>query len=351
MSDAIGYYAHHRGHGHLARGAQVAAELDLPVTLLSSLRPSPRAWPGPRVHLPPDVADEMITLPSTRALHWAPGGLADLRRRTRDLAAWFVRAAPALVVVDVSVEVALLARLSGVPVVWMRQHGERRDSAHLGAFEAASLIVAPWPAWFGDDPLPADLQRRVVHVGGFSRFEGRSVDRVRARRDLGWSPDQRHVVVVVGGGGHRLDRADLEAAARATPDWHWTVVGGWGTRDGVAFDDLGWVEDPFPHLVAADVVVGSTGHNTLMDVAVAGAPLVAIPQPRPWDEQVDKADRLRRHGLAHVLAEWPQPTSMAGILEAAVTDPRRPAPLVAGGGARRAADEIRIVARRLAAVG
>ena len=49
-------------------------------------------------------------------------------------------------VVDVSIEIALLARLHGVPVVLVAQRGIRHDAAHALAYAQASAIAAPWTA-------------------------------------------------------------------------------------------------------------------------------------------------------------------------------------------------------------
>lgn len=342
MTVPIGWYAHHHGRGHVLRAAQVATHLAAPVHLLTSAVVGAVDWAGPLVRLAPDVADGPVRagggprLPTSTVLHWAPADLPSLRTRTHQLTGFLERVAPALVVVDVSVEVALQARLAGVPVAWVRQHGNRRDSAHRAAYASANLVLAPWPAWLDDgDPMAAAVPRQV-HVGGFSRFQHRRLARARARHDLGWEPAARHVVVLLGGGGHDLDPAALRAAARATPPWQWTVLG--ATEPvGAGVSTPGWVADPFPHLVAADVVVASTGHNAVMDVAAAGTVLVTVPQSRPFDEQVHKATLLDRHRLAHVWWSWPPAREVGRLLATALDDPRRPTALLATDGAVRAA--------------
>ena len=62
------------------------------------------------------------------------------------LASWIARERPAAVVVDVSVEVALLARLCGTPVVVVALPGERTDRTHRAAYDLADALLAPWPA-------------------------------------------------------------------------------------------------------------------------------------------------------------------------------------------------------------
>ena len=48
-------------------------------------------------------------------------------------------------VVDVSVEVAILVRLLGVPVVVMAMPGDRIDAPHDLVYQAADHILAAWP--------------------------------------------------------------------------------------------------------------------------------------------------------------------------------------------------------------
>lgn len=354
MTVPIGWYAHHHGRGHLVRAALVAAHLAAPVHLMTSAAVGVDDWAGPLVGLAQDVADGPGTagggpcLPTSPVLHWAPGDLPSLRTRTHQVTGFMERVAPGLVVVDVSVEVALLARLAGVAVAWMRQHGTRDDPAHRAAYASASLILAPWPAWLDDgDPVAAAVPRQV-HVGGFSRFQHRRIEPEQARHDLAWGPAERHVVVLLGAGGHDLDPGAVRAAARATPAWHWTVLGTTGPI-GAGVATPGWVADPFPYLVAADVVVAATGHNAVMDVAAAGTVLVTVPQPRPFDEQVYKATLLDRHRLAHVWWSWPPAHEVNRRLATALDDPRRASGLLAPDGAVRAAAVIDELADTLTA--
>lgn len=62
-------------------------------------------------------------------------------------------------VVDVSVEVAMLARLASVPTICVRLNGKRDDAPHLEAFRGAIGLMAPFhptlemadtPAWIRD---------------------------------------------------------------------------------------------------------------------------------------------------------------------------------------------------------
>jgi hypothetical protein len=304
----IGYYVHHRGEGHLTRAASIAEQLGSErVTGLSS-RPRPRAWAGPWVQLarddvPPvgDAADPA----AGGALHWAPLAHRGLRERMAQVAAWIRAAAPRLVVVDVSVEISVLIRSMGVPVVVMGMPGLRDDDAHQLGYRLAAAILAPWPAWAdllcGGEPW----RDKTYEIGAISRFDGR-----RPEPSAVPAGDRRRRVLVLSGrGGTGLTAAELAAARRATPDWAWTVLGPPGDR---------WVADPWPLICGADVVVTHAGQNAVADIAAARRPAVVIPQVRPHDEQQVTAAALRSAGLATVCTSWPAAQDWPATLERAV---------------------------------
>ena len=75
--------------------------------------------------------------------------------------------------VDVSVEVALLARLCGVPFAYLRQTGERDDPPHQLAYRWAAGLLAPFPEWL-EPARDAGLgpRAKTAYVGAITRFDG-----------------------------------------------------------------------------------------------------------------------------------------------------------------------------------
>lgn len=281
----IGYYVHHHGRGHVTRATTLLPHLpgDVEVTGLSSL-PRPPGWPQLWVQLDPDADADPFELPHDATaggtFHWVPRHHAGLRSRMSTISRWVDATRPDVVVVDTSVEVATLCRLHGVPVVTLLQPGDRTDPPHALGLGLAERLVAPWPADVADVVRGvASDDPRLVHVGAFSRFDGR--DRATA------SAEGRHVVVLSGAGGSALTTRGLERARASTPGWTWTVLGG---PDGT------WVDDPWETLCRADVVVTHAGQNALAEVAAARRPAVVIPQERPHDEQRTSAAALSADG-------------------------------------------------------
>ncbi len=290
----VGWYVHHHGMGHLSRFLAVRPHVEATVVAFSSL-PAPAVLP-PRttwVTLPRDDDDEAGIPPSSAdptaggALHWAPIGHTGHAARLAAIAS----RAPALdaVVVDVSVEVTLLARLLGRRVVLVTQPGDRTDEPHVLGRRLADAIVAPWPA------EPA-AETPLRHVGGISRFAAR--ERTAAR--------QPRAVLALGGGAHDAAwERMLDRAVRATPDWQWRIAGR-GT----------WIDDPWQALCEADVVVSAGGQNAIADLAAADARSIVVPRPRPFDEQEHTAARLDRLGLA-VVTDHDAPTGWPALLDRA----------------------------------
>lgn len=299
-----GWYLHHQGSGHLSRFLAVRPQLPGDVVVFSSLAepsvlPADTRW----VALPCDDDGSAFVEPSAGGLlHWAPLAHRGFISRMGLIAAELATDAFRRFVVDVSVEVTLLARLMGVPTVIFGQPGTRTDLPHQLARRAATRIIAPWPD--GAHPIAPEDRGRTVQVGGISRFDSRP--RV-GRLDAG------SVLLLGGLGGSAVSAAELDAAERATPDTRWTHLG----RSHPDHPTTRWEADPWPLLCSAEVVVSFAGQNAVADLAAAGARAVVIPQQRPFDEQVATARQLEQDNLAQIRYRWPDPEEWPDLLAAA----------------------------------
>ncbi len=296
----IGYYVHHQGQGHLTRAACIAAASSEDVVVLSSLAaPAPPSPFADWVELPRDDADGDRDATAGGALHWAPLDSAGHRARMAGIADWVTRAAPRLVVIDVSVEVATFVRLLGVPVVVMAAPGRRDDPVHQLGYRLASAILAPWPREVYDPAYLQPWTQKVTHVGALSRFDGRPVSAPGGGR---------RVLALFGSGGCEVSDAQLTSAQAATPGWSWTAAGG----------PASWTAQVWPDLLAADVVVAHAGLNVVAEIAAARRAAVLLPQPRPFDEQHETASALHAAGIVHAASSWPAAPDWAPLLEAAI---------------------------------
>ncbi|GIF23138.1 hypothetical protein BJ973_000505 [Actinoplanes tereljensis] len=293
-----GWYLHHHGAGHLTRFRAVRPHLPGEVVVFSSLpEPAPRPAGTTWVHLdrdndrPPGAPDPADADPTAGGLlHWAPLGHGGHARRLAAIAGAIAARRFDRFVVDVSVEVALLVRLLGVPTVVVTQPGDRNDPPHRLAYATAARVLAPWPAGVHRSPAT-----HLVEVGGISRFDGRT----RAVE-----PDPGTVLVLGGG----VPDEDLAGAAAATPGIRWQYAGRSAST---------WIEDPWEALQRAEVVVTAAGQNSVADIAAAGARAVVVPQPRPFDEQAATGRILTERRLAVVEPSWPDDQAWPGLLDRA----------------------------------
>jgi hypothetical protein len=300
----IGYYAHHQGEGHTQRMRAIAEHLSESVTGLSSA-PPPTGWTAPWVQLAADDAPGPVVDPTALGtLHWVPRGRSAMRDRAAALCEWISRTAPDLVVVDTSVEVAVQVRLTGTPVVAMAMPGHRLDRAHRLAYDLADVLIAPWPADVAGDCWPDSWRDKAVHVGGLSRFDGRSSPCVRG----GDGP--RRALFLWGSGGRIPSTHDLQALELATPGytWQFAIAG--------RHDALG-EEEMWEALCRADVVVSHGGQNAVAEIAAARTPAVLVADERPFDEQRHTVGAIVGAGIALGLFAWPEPERWSKLLDEA----------------------------------
>ncbi|AQR62860.1 glycosyltransferase [Brevundimonas sp. LM2] len=313
----IGYYVHHHGIGHLTRARAITAGAPERFTLMGTglagrtdaVAAMDLADDRPEGERAFNGQDGAANRPD--ALHYAPLGHAGVRRRVADITGWIAQARPALMVVDVSVEVALLARLAATPTVCVRLAGRRTDPAHLEAFRGATAILAPFHPDLEDLDTPDWVRAKTRYAPGLTATA------VEAE------VDEAVVVVVFGAGGGASDGEALAAAARRTPDLTWRVL---GPMSPVAAAPpnlvaLGWVEDAAAEIAAAGVVIGSAGNGVIGAVLAADRPFLCLPQDRPFDEQRSTGRGLAAAGAAVLLEAWPDAEAWPDLLAAA----RRPA--------------------------
>ena len=296
----IGIYAHHHGSGHIQRCREIRRALGRPhkAVILST-------HPDADVVLPDDAGATDTELTAGGTLHFAPTTHAGYGARMQAVAQWVGEHDPAVFYVDVSVEVAVLVRLLGVPVVTIAMPGVREDAPHSLGYDQASAIIAAWPEWVDVPPHLHDHAAKVHAVGGITRLTpGPAAPR-----------QPRTVTVMAGTGGSTWNRGTWEAVEQACPDWDFTIL-----------DEHTRIEDDTELttlLQRSAVVVAAAGQNSVADIAACEAPAIILPQPRPFGEQEATADVLRERGLALVSDTFPAPERWPALLtEAAATETR-----------------------------
>lgn len=329
----IGYYVHHHGAGHLSRARAIIGPATDQFTVMGTGLAG-RTGEVPALDLPDDrpVGDDRFDgidggADRPDALHYAPTGHAGIRGRVAALTDWIRKLGPSLMVVDVSVEVAMLGRLASTPTLYVRLAGKRTDAAHLEAFRGATALLAPFHPDL-DDPSTPDWVRAKTRY-----FPALTVTATPA------AIDPTSVVVVFGGGGGQAEGDTLAAAARHTPELQWRVLGPVTPVSDPPPNLIlrGWVEDAEVEIARAGAVIGSAGDGVVSAVLAADRPFLCLPQARPYEEQIAKARALGSLGAAIVLETWPDGDAWPDLLRRV----RRPAGdarsrLVSGDGAAEA---------------
>lgn len=337
MTGPIGYYVHHHGDGHRQRALAIAQAAPHGRFTLIGTGLAGRTEGIPCLDLP----DDRLTASSAfdghddakdrpQALHYAPSHHDGVRNRAALITDWIARERPSLIVVDVSVEIAMLARLAATPTVYVRLGGRRDDTAHLEAFRGARAILAPFHGELDDPDMPEWVRAKTRFCPGLT---------AASRPVEAGCPGT--ILVVYGKGGAGGDGEALAAAARALPGTNWRVIGPVShprsSPDNLAI--LGWVEDADGEIARAGLVVGAAGDGLVNAVIAIGRRFICLPEPRPFDEQIAKANRLAALGAAIVIERWPDASDWPLLLAAARDlDPGVLSRLHDRDGARHAAD-------------
>ncbi|UWR24184.1 hypothetical protein K3756_10750 [Sulfitobacter sp. S190] len=312
----IGYFVHHQGRGHAQRCAAIVNALPISqkatifcarTDIFPPLRAGIHIEKIPSLFEPTGFEDVNDTFGQPETVHCAPLGWPGIRSAMGIMANWFHQANPALMIVDVSAEVAQLARLCSVPCVKILQHGDRSDIGHRAAYAGCVGLIAPCARALAQDDWN-DLMAKIHFAAGIGTAQPRA-DKRTARAALDLPKNKQVVLVISGGGGNGFGSAPLGVGARATPDKFWVTVGKveteWHATEPANLRHDGWVDTIRDYIAAADTIVASTGNTTCHDIMAAGRPWIAVPEWRYFDEQVEKANALGRIGAAHVVPAMP----------------------------------------------
>ena len=318
MIRPIGYFVHHQGRGHAARCAEIAAALppERPLQIFCARDDIFGRLPrnATIVRVPSLFEASGVEAPGLRhlstpeTLHCAPLGWPSIRAATATIVEWFGRADPALMICDVSAEIAQLSRICSVPHITVLQHGDRDDAGHRAAYDGAYGILAPFHPALAQSDWDATMLAKMHFAPGLG-VPARCIARDDARRRIGVGPDERMVLVMSGGGGTGFSQAPIGVGARSFPEERWITIGAiareWHATEPGNLEHRGWVETAEEHIAAADLVIASTGNTTCQQILAAGKPWLAVPEWRYFDEQHRKAEALSAAGVATVRPHLP----------------------------------------------
>ena len=345
----IGYYAHHHGSGHCRQADKLAAllpfELRQQMTVFTSLPINAYRFSAiaekqivrlsAEDQLPEDILSGRAGeywQPSS--LHYSPVGNRHVQTRSWQLLDEIRLRQIGLMIIDVSVEVAMLCRTASVPYLYVRLAGERNDEPHLNAFAGALGLLAPYPYqleaaatldWVCQKTLYLDfMPNKTGKLLTFPDFidklitlttNGAIHKRLYSRLDsVNKSVKSKHikdhiVTVIKGYGGHDAIDAKLPKLRCALPNALIISLGPINDEVRDCIDIAAHVDDVSPFIAYSDLLLMACGLNGIAQAYNYSTPLVVLPDERPHREQEVMAEALIEQGRALSWAQFIAQTS------------------------------------------
>lgn len=302
----IGYYAHGHGSGHCnfadifghVFGQDMMVFTDRKHSFDSSVRV---------VHLPNENTDgsefERECFPEPCALHYAPVNLRKITERNEIILSNVIQCGIKLMIIDLSVEIAMLARVSSVPYAYVRLMGERNDLPHVAAFQGASFLLAYFPEELEPNQTPDWVRRKTIYLGFITTF---MFDRTEPLFPNEFRDAHKPVLVKVNGFGG----SDLIDISTLGNDFKLFTIGPTLTSCSSKIGNIGVVPSIRPYLRHADIVIAACGLNMTSEILYSRKRFIAVPEDRHFGEQRMMAERLS------VLGHAIDVTKCSGIAEA-----------------------------------
>ena len=185
----IGFFVHHQGRGHAKRCEALIGEMEgRPVTIFTADRslfvidrPHVTFVDLPNMIGAAPATDALHRQPAPEGLHCVPLGVQETTETMGRIAEWARTERPALLVVDVSAEIAILARIMSVPCVSIRMHGDRVDPTHDLAHDSSVGLLAPFHPSLELEDWPDALRAKTFYTGGLCTTLQPVPDRQAAR--------------------------------------------------------------------------------------------------------------------------------------------------------------------------
>lgn len=325
----LGYYAHHHGSGHCRQIDKLAAllptEARQQLTVFTSLTSDTYTFAAideaQVVRLPAEDerADDVLAGRAGQnwqpaSLHYSPVGNSDIQQRSHKILDTIYQCHIDLMIIDVSVEVAMLCRAASVPYLYVRLPGIRDDEPHLNAFAGALALVAPYPRrlestktseWISQKTLYLDFinteQRDAQTYRDFIKHLMQLITDKKALSLMLNDKDKNTptiVTVIKGYGGHQAIDAKLPELRQLLPYAFIISLGPIDEDKRHYVDIAAEVSNVTPFIEYSDYLLMACGLNAVAQAYDYATPLVVLPDDRPHQEQEVMAEALIAQGRA-----------------------------------------------------
>ena len=325
----LGYYAHHHGSGHCRQIDKLAAllptEARQQLTVFTSVTSDAYMFAAideaQVVRLPAEDerADDVLAGRAGQywqpaSLHYAPVGNSDIQQRSHKILDTIYQRRIDLMIIDVSVEVAMLCRAASVPYLYVRLPGLRDDEPHLNAFAGALALLAPYPRTLESTKTPEWISQKTLYLDfintqqrdaqTYQDFIKHLMQLITDKKALSLMLNDKDkdtptiVSVIKGYGGHQAIDAILPELRQLLP-YAFIISLGPIDEDKRHYVDIAVdVSDVTPFIEHSDYLLMACGLNAVAQAYDYATPLVVLPDDRPHQEQEVMAEALIAQGRA-----------------------------------------------------
>ena len=325
----LGYYAHHHGSGHCRQIDKLAAllptEARQQLTVFTSVTSDAYTFAAideaQVVRLPAEDerADDVLAGRAGQnwqpaSLHYSPVGNSDIQQRSHKILDTIYQRRIDLMIIDVSVEVAMLCRAASVPYLYVRLPGIRDDVPHLNAFAGALALLAPYPRTLESTKTPEWISQKTLYLDfintqqrdaqTYQDFIKHLMQLITDKKALSLMLNDKDkdtptiVTVIKGYGGHQAIDAKLPELRQLLP-YAFIISLGPIDEDKRHYVDIAVdVSDVTPFIEHSDYLLMACGLNAVAQAYDYATPLVVLPDDRPHQEQEVMAEALIAQGRA-----------------------------------------------------
>lgn len=340
----LGYYAHHHGSGHCRQIDKLAAllptEARQQLTIFTSVTSDAYTFAAideaQVVRLPAEDerADDVLAGRAGQywqpaSLHYSPVGNSDIQQRSHKILDAICQCRIDLMIIDVSVEVAMLCRAASVPYLYVRLPGVRDDEPHLNAFAGALALLAPYPRTLESTKTPEWISQKTLYLDFINTQQKNAqtyqdfIKELKAltanKQALSLITEDKNknspsiITVIKGYGGHQAIDAKLPELRQLLP-YAFIISLGPIDEDKRHYVDIAVdVNDVTPFIEHSDYLLMACGLNAVAQAYDYATPLVVLPDDRPHQEQEVMAEALIARGRAF---SWQQ---FKALMTASVT--------------------------------
>lgn len=294
----IAYYAHSHGSGH-CNYAQLMAQYHPEKTIVFTdsdfnFDPDISVVHLDNEHCNGEELDVQV-FGTPEYLHYAPIGLSKITRRNQQILSEVIKREVSLMIIDVSVEVAALARVSSIPYVYVKMMGNRDDAAHLNAYEGALFLVAYYPESFEPESTPQWIRNKTLYLGFISKF---SLQPPLYVSEVPFIKNRFTVVVLQGFGGNQIDDSFVQQLSSQLEMAQIFLVGDIEVNTTMPnVTCVGKVSNTMPYIHGADLLIAACGSNTTAEIITAKKQFLILSEERPYDEQLIFSEALERNEI------------------------------------------------------